>query len=81
MFFFFHVRISHALRFISICDPFTDSPSWLGENSHMPLPGFLTDYSTVAVEPMFLQNVGLSLNYRASQTKTQYTSLIIYSFP
>jgi hypothetical protein len=26
-FFFFHVCISHFLRFISICDPFTDSPS------------------------------------------------------
>jgi hypothetical protein len=24
--FFFHVRISHSLRFISICDVFTDSP-------------------------------------------------------
>jgi hypothetical protein len=25
--FFFQVRISHALRFISICDLFTNSPS------------------------------------------------------
>jgi hypothetical protein len=27
MFFFFQVRISHVLRFISICDLFTDFPS------------------------------------------------------
>jgi hypothetical protein len=26
---FLHVRISHVLRFISICDLFTDSPSYL----------------------------------------------------
>jgi hypothetical protein len=27
VFIFFQVQISHILRFISICDPFTDSPS------------------------------------------------------
>jgi hypothetical protein len=26
---FFRVRISHVLRFISICDPFTDSASYV----------------------------------------------------
>jgi hypothetical protein len=30
-FFFFQVPISHILRFISICDVFTDSPSYLSQ--------------------------------------------------
>jgi hypothetical protein len=31
---FFQVRISHALRFISMCNLFTDSPSYMARYSY-----------------------------------------------
>jgi hypothetical protein len=45
--FLFQVRISHVLRFISICDLFTDSPSYRRLNTHNCKCAFLGKWESV----------------------------------
>jgi hypothetical protein len=47
-YFFFQIRISHALRFIFICDLFTDSPSYVARSR--PPPPFVSDLNWIQTD-------------------------------
>jgi hypothetical protein len=53
-FFFFQFRISNILRFISVCDLFTDSPSYVSHILIVPL-GLSTDFQAHGFKKHYLK--------------------------
>jgi hypothetical protein len=77
---FFQVRISHFLRFISICDLFTDSPSYLHSvhwTEHEGV-GHLSAYLSGHIETPFLLRWPLPLMPRSLAKARDHSGSVTY---